>query len=202
MNELLAKAGAFFVAPAAPAARTAPRAPQLAGVLAGSRDLDAAAGAVAAALKAECSAHAAVVCRNGALTPPKPATLSASALARRLQERDISAIAAGALCHVSLDAEHPARDFWRVAAAAEAPVVVAAEARAEDADQLFAQLDLLVLTPPEGCDALIVDLAQESLARLGPPTVVHRVVAGPIARRIAALGWAAAKLVLPAEAPA
>ncbi len=194
MNELLARAGSLFLAPATPAAPTASVAPPVADlvvVLAAPRDLAAVAGAVAAGLRRPCGARTAVVCRPGEPWPACPAGMAATALARRLAARDIAATAAGSLCRVALaeDPEASVPEAWRLtAAAAGSPVVVALAGRHPGFDGLLAQADRLLLATATGDDPDCTALALASLAALGPPAALVTAPSGPMARRAAALG--------------
>src|SRR4051812_30773380 len=179
MNELLARAGSFFVAPAARPVEHALTPPvACAGVLAPSRDLAPAAGAIAARLRRGARTGARTGGRTGTALVctdrppvPLPATPSARALARRLCARDLAAAATGTLCHVALpdDPAEFVRHAWRILAFAEVPVVVALGRRDEVHDELLAALDLLVLATSADTDPALTDLAAASLQRLGPP---------------------------------
>lgn len=175
---MTARLAELFLAPA-PARRAPAPPPGLVGVLAAPADVAAVGGGVAAGLRG----RAAVVC--SALPPaPRLATPAARALARRLRDQGLEAVAAGALCHVHLD-EDPERVMWR--ATAVAPTVVALPERDVHIDALLAQVDLLLLAAPPGVYA---DLALASLAALGPPAARLDPPSGWVARRVAALGLA------------
>jgi hypothetical protein len=199
----LARAGALFLSPraAAPRAAALPRA-DLVGVLAAPRDLPAVAGAIAAELRQRQRGRAALVCRPGPLLPA-PAVPAAHALARRLSARDLPAVAAGALCQVTLgDGADAPREAWRaIAAAAGHPAVVAAPGRDAEWDALLAEADQLVLAPPPDAPAAYVEAARASLAALGPPVELVAPPAGVVARRAAALGLLRLR-PSPVEAPA
>jgi hypothetical protein len=204
VNELLAKAGAFFLAPpAAPAMEPMVMAPAVscAGVIAATSDLAAAAGAVAASLRR--GARTAMVCADRPSRPaPLPATPAARAFARTLAGRDIAATANGTICHVAPPAEplEFVRQAWRLLAFSEVPVVVAISRRDEVHDELLAALDLLVFAPPPGADAALTDLAVASLEQLGPPVTGITAPRGAILRRLAAAGLS--RTGLPAVVPA
>ncbi len=209
MNDLLARAGSLFLAPAAPvapAAMVAPPVADLAGVLAAPADLACVAGGVAAALRRRPGARAAIVCAPGPPPAGRPASPAATALARRLSGRELNAVAGGTLCRVALpeNAEAGVREAWRVvAAAAGAPVVIALARRCDGFDALLAQVDRLLLGTRPADDCAYTGLALEALAALGPPAALVTVPAGLLARRAAALGLAALELDAGAqEAPA
>jgi hypothetical protein len=197
VNELLARAGAFFLAPtsAAPARPVAPAA-GCAGVLASRADLPVAAATVAAALRRPARASTAVVAIAGGAAVRRPATPAATGVARRLAQRELRAVAAGTLCVVALPADphDAARDAWRAMSAAGVPVVVAVDGRDEALDRLLAELDLLVVAPPSGADPALAQLACASLERLGPPVETLAVPHGAIARWSAGLGLRPATL--------
>jgi hypothetical protein len=208
VNEVLARAGAFFVAPPMhAAARTAatavpPPAPARAGILAAEGDLPAASGMLAAALRARHRASAAVVClpfpgRGGA-----PATPGAGALGRRLAWRELECSAVGSLCRVHLPADP--REFvvaaWRVLGAVDVPAVVAVPRREAAFDDLLAELDLLALTPGRDADPVLTDVAAASLERLGPPVARVALPQGSLARHAAAAGLLRAPLAQPVPA--
>jgi hypothetical protein len=194
---LLARAGGLFLQPEAPSvpltAAAPPRPASTAAVLAATSDLAAAAGGVAARLRAGAKARTAVVCRPGAPSIPRPATPSATRLARRLAARDLEAVAAGTLVRVALppDPADAVRAAWRLIAAVEVPVVLALPGRLDGFDVLLAQLDELHLAAPAAADDALAELALASLAALGPP--VHRLhpPATALARHRASLGFAA-----------
>jgi hypothetical protein len=198
---------ALFVAPvpaAAPVEAPAPRAAaQLAGVLAPPGCLAPAAGAVAARLRRLAGARTAVVCEPAA-RPSAPALPAAARLARRLAGRDVAAVAAGALCHVELPADPDGAivALWRVVEAVEVPVVLALSARVDGFDGALSQADRLVVAAPADADAAVLDLAVESLSRLGPPVDRLLAPASAVAARLAALGVAPAALPATAEAHA
>lgn len=191
MNELIARAGALFVAPApaaaAPRAATGPPA-DLVGVLAPAADLAAVAGAVAADLRRRHRARTALVCTPGDPGPPRTATIAARSLAARLTERDLPASPIGGLVRVGLG-EDPQRDAWRaITAAAGCPAVVAATSRTPALDALLAQADRLLLALPDAGDSTYAELALATLAAVGPPTARIDPPSGVLTRRLAALG--------------
>lgn len=186
MNEILARAGALFVAPPAAAPRTGVPPADLVGVLAPARELAAVAGGVAAELRHRHRARAALVCRPGAL-PAAPAGRAARVLARRLAERDLPVAAAGALCHAAV-ADAPRDALRALMAVAPHPAVVALTARDPAWDAVLAEADALLLAPAAGSDPAYVELALTSLAALGPPVGLVAAPRGAIARRAAALG--------------
>ena len=204
MNELLARAGAFFVAPAETARRAAPvvappaPAPACAAVLASPADALGAAGAVAAALRARNHAGAAVVCSDVAAAPGAPPLPAASALARRLRQRELECSAAGRLCRVrfSGEAHELVRQTWRLRAAVDVPLVIAITRREAVHDELLAAMDLLVLAPAADADTALAELALASLQALGPPVARIDVPRSAVARAAAAAG------LLPAPLPA
>lgn len=194
MSDLLARAGAFFLAPepartTAAVASCAP-ATDLACVLAPAGLLAAAAGGVAAELRRQARARTAVVATPGAAPVARPATPAASAAARRLAGRELRAVAAGALCRVALpdDPVAAGRDAWRLVGCAGVPVVVGLAARVDALDGLLAQADRLLLAIADGADPALAELALASLTRLGPPTTRISVPGDPLGRRAAALG--------------
>jgi hypothetical protein len=190
VNELLARAGALFLAPERPRlhAATVPAA-DLVGVLAAPPDLAAVAGGIAAQLRRRHRARTALVCRPGPLNSA-PAVPAARALARRLCGRDVPAAAGGGLCHVALgDGEDAVRDLWRaITAAAGHPAVVALPARTDALDGFLAETDQLYLAQPPGAEPEYTEAALASLAALGPPVACVAPPQGVVARRAAALG--------------
>jgi hypothetical protein len=197
VNELLARAGAFFVAPSAVApARPVASAAGCAGVVSGRSDLPAVAGAVAAALRRRARTATAVVAVVGGAPVRRPSTPAAAAAAKRLARRDIAAVPAGGLCAVALpaDPQDAVREAWRVIAAAGVPVVIGVDRRDEALDRLLAELDLIVLAPPAGADPALTDLALASLVRVGPPVETIGVATGALARCFAGLGLRPADL--------
>jgi sugar phosphate isomerase/epimerase len=198
VNGLLARAGAFLVAPPrAAAAHVAPRPPELVAAVASPPDVLPVAGAVAAAVRRRTRSRTAVLCLEGAPAPAFPATRAAAALARRLADRGLGASACGTLCHVALpeDPGEAIRDVWRVAGAAGAPVVVALAGRREGFDGLLGDADLLVVAAAPGADPLITEVAVTSLERLGTRVEVLGAPVGVVGRRLAALG------LVPARSP-
>jgi hypothetical protein len=201
MNEMLARAGAFFIAPPAQAAErpvplAPPPPPTRAAVLAHSADLPSAAGAVAASLRARNRAVAAVVCLSSVPAPVAPALPGAAAAARRLASRDLAATASGSLCRVELPADAAAFvvGVWRVLAAAGLPVVIGIAQRDGAHDDLLKDLDLLALAVPAETDAALADVAAASLERLGPPVARIAPPANAVARKAAAAGLLRAPL--------
>lgn len=199
MNELLARAGAFFVAPpdrVAHQATTSAPAPSCAAVLAAERDVPAAAGAVAATLRARHRAPAAVLCVSAPAGAGAPALPAAAALARRLRDRDLPCSAGGFLCrvHVGAEPEELVRDAWRVLAAVDVPVVVAFSRRELVHDELLAALDLLALGVAPDADPALADVAAASLEVLGPPIARVALPRGAVSRRLAAAGLRRAPL--------
>jgi hypothetical protein len=192
--------------PTSPAVRDV----QIAAVLAAPADLDAAAGAVAAALRRSASARAAVVCRprRGDGDPGAEASHLASPaaarLARKLTARELPAAAAGALCRVALpdDPAAAARDLWRVAGAVDVPVVLALPGRVEGFDGVLAQVDRLVLAAPAEVDQALTTIALGSLSALGPVATRAVPPRGTLTRRLAAAGLVAVALDAAAEAAA
>jgi hypothetical protein len=198
VNELLARAESFFLAPAATStARAVPAPPaSRAAVLAAAADLATAAGMLAAALRARHRAAAAVVCLPSPPLAGAPALPAAARVARRLAGRDLECTAAGAVCRVHLP-EDPAAfvvQAWRVLAAAEVPAVVAIPRRETVHDDLLSALDLVALaTAPDG-DETLADVAAASLERLAVPVARLLVPRGVLARRAAAGGLLRAAL--------
>ncbi len=190
MSELLSRAGALFVAPAAAPARTSVVAPPpagIAGVLASAEVLPAVAGGVAAALRSAHRARTALVLRPGDPPAPQPAFPAARALARRLAARELPAEPAGALVRVALPADPDAgvREAWRaITAAGSVPTIIALAARSDGYDALLAQTDALYVAT----SADLTDLALASLAVLGPPASRLAPPTSFIARRCATLG--------------
>jgi hypothetical protein len=203
VNELLARAGSLFFAPAqAPVARPREDAPppDLVGVLAAASDLPWVAGAVAADLRRRHRSRAALVLLTGGAPLRGPATRAARAVAARLADRGLDATAAGGVCRVGLPAagEEAVRDAWRaITASAGHPVVVALRGRGEEADALLAEADLLVLAPPRSAQPEVAELALASLAALTPPAVLLRPPAGALARRFTRLSLAALPTTVP-----
>lgn len=195
MNELLARAGAWFVAPAAAApARPAVASPpaDLVGVLARAADLCAVSGGVAGELRRRQRVRAALVCQAGPARPG-PATPAARGLARRLADRGVEAVAHGALCRVALpsDPDEGVRAVWRAAmAVAGHPCVVALPARSDAYDALLADADQLLLAAAADTDPALTELALASLAAIGPPAGVVVPPVAFLARRLAGLGLA------------
>lgn len=192
MNDLLARAGSVFLAPAAPAPRVAAPAPGIVAVLAGGRDLPVVAAGAAAALRRRHRARAALVLAPGPAPARRPANRAAADLAQRLAARDLDAVAAGRACTVALSVEPDAlvRDAWRaIGAAAGSPVVVAVAERSEAVDALLREADLIVVGVPAGADPAYVELALQTLA---PLSAVARMELprGAVARRLAAAGLA------------
>lgn len=198
MNELLARAGSIFLAPAlAPAAVDAPveaaKPADLVGVLAPPDDLPVVAGGIAARLRRGRRARSAVICSPSPMRAAGPCTRPARALARRLSERELDAVPVGALCAVRLppDPELGVRATWRVAAvAAGNPIVLALSQRAGPYDSLLAHADRLMLAVGSDADLAYEALALESLAALGPAASRARTPHSLIGRRLAALGLA------------
>lgn len=192
MNELLARAGAMFVAPAsaaAPRPAVAARPPDLIGVLAGPADLAVVAGGVTAAARARHGTRTALVVLPAELVIPRCGTRAARGLAQRLVDRDVPAVAAGSVCHAGLPPDAAEHDAWRaIAAAAGLPAVLALPARTEALDPLLAQADELLLAPATGAQAELIALALASLAALGPPAALVPAPSGLIGRRTAAYG--------------
>jgi hypothetical protein len=202
VNDLIARAGQFFVAPAPPVAFAPPRTrAATVGVLAPEVDLLAAAGAEAAALRRAAGASAALVCvwRRPAVAPA-PGLPAAARLAAKLRRREIPARAAGALCVVALphDAAEAARAATAAMAAADAPAVVATTRRDAAFDGLLATLDALVLAAGPATDPVLAGVATADLAGLGPPVERRSVAGTAVARRFAALGLAAPAAIPPA----
>jgi hypothetical protein len=200
MNEMLARAGAFFLAPATvatpvPVPAPAPT-PSRAAVLAAGPELLPAAGAVAGALRSRNRASAAVVCvptprRSGAFALP-----AATAVARRLGRRDLECTAIGSLCLVHLP-EDPAAfavHAWRVLAAADVPAVLAIPRREAVHDELLSSVDLIAIGVAPDADPVLADVAVASLERLGPPVARVALPRGVFARRAAASGLLRAPL--------
>ena len=199
MNEMLARAGAFFLAPATQATARAsvpPPAPTRAAVLAAEGDLLTAAGTVAGALRARNRAGAAVMCLPVPLRPGAPGLPVAAGLARRLGRRDLDCRAVGSLCRVHLPADPVAFvvHAWRVLAAADAPVVVAIPRRDDACDDLLSALDLLVLATAPDADPVLAGVAAASLERLGPPVARLTLPRAAVARRAAGAGLLRAAL--------
>jgi hypothetical protein len=191
VNELLARAGAWFVAPAAaPARLVAAPAADLVAVVAPAPDLDVVAGGLAAELRRRQRARVALVCSPTPVTS-RPAVPAARALARRLAARDLAAAPAGVLCRVALPGgEEGVREAWRaVTAAAGVPAVIALPARDDVWDALLADADQRFLAAARDADEAYVEVALASLCRLGPASRVEPPV-GFAARRAAALGLA------------
>lgn len=187
MSEMLSRAGALFLAPAAASPRPAaapPRPPGVIGVLASPGDLLAVAGAVAADLRhAHRSRTALVLLLPADIGAARPSFRASRALARRLAGRDVDAQPAGATVRVGLDGEARA---WRAISASAAPAVIGLSARSDPYDALLAQTDELLVA----ADPAIADLALASLAALGPPAALITPPAGVAARHLAALGLA------------
>jgi hypothetical protein len=197
VNELLARAGSFFLAPAASAARpaahavaVAPPPPARAAVLACAPDLPAASGMLAAALRSRHGAAAAVVCLPSPPAGGAPASPAASAVARRLSRRDLECTTAGVVCRVHLPSDPAAFvvQAWRVLAAADVPAVVAIPRREAVHDELLAGLDLVALATGPDADATLADVAVYSLERIGVPVARLTLPRGALARRAAAGG--------------
>jgi hypothetical protein len=200
VNELLARAGSLFLAPA-PTAATArpPAAPaDLVGVLAPSRDLAVVAGGVAADLRRRHRAKAVLVCASGSAPAARLlAGRAARALASRLAARELPAVAAGGTCRMTLpdDPDAAVQTAWRaVTAAGGVPAVVALAERTDAADGLLAQVDLLLLATRADTEPAYAQLALASLAALGPPADAVRVPTGLLARRSMAIGAAALRV--------
>jgi hypothetical protein len=188
VNELLARAGALFLAPApAPVRPAVLPAADLVGVLAVAPSLDAVAGAVAAGLHRRHRVRTALVCRPGPVTA-RPASPAARALARRLAARDVPAVAAGVLCWVALQDDDVAGAWRAIGGAAGVPAVIALPARSEAWDALLADADQLVLATTPDADPAYGELALASLARLGPPCARVTAPTGFAARRLGAAG--------------
>ncbi len=192
MNELLARAGTAFLAPAPPrAARRAPGPPpDLVVVLAPPGDLPAVTGGIAAALRRSHRAHAALVCSVGRVPRGRPAAQSARALAGRMAARELAAAAAGRVVHVGLPADphRAARDGRRaISCAAGYPAVVAASGRAEGLDPFLSEADLLVLARRPDADPDLAALALGSLTALGPPVATVRAPDGTFFRWLGSL---------------
>lgn len=185
MSGLLARAGRLFVAPSRPVpARAALPPAELVAVLAAPRDLAVVAGGVAAELRRQKGARTALVCGPSAARP-FPATPAARRLARRLAERELVAVASGALCHVEAA---DAREAWRaISAAPGVPAVVALSVRGAEWDGIVAEADRRVLAAPPGAPEHYAQAALASLVALGPAALVDA-PAGVLARRRAALG--------------
>lgn len=198
MTGLLARAGQLFVAPAAPQAATfaPPRPPvALTGVLAAEADLLVAAGAAAAALRREAGARAALVCvwrghDEPQLPAPAPRAPGAARIAAKLTRRGLPARASGAVCVVELpsDPGEAVAAFRDALAAADAPAVLAVARRSTVFDRLLATADRLILVVG---DPLLAGLAEEGLARLGPPVERLALPRALVARHAARLGLAA-----------
>jgi hypothetical protein len=198
----LGRLAGLFLAPAQRAPAPAPVVARLTAVLAPAPDLAPTAGAVAATLRrAAASRTALVLVLAAAPPPPRVATPAAAGLARRLAARDLRATAAGVLCQVELspDPATAARDVWRIAGAADVPMVLALPARLDGFDDLLSRFDRLVLALPPGTDDALADLALASLAGLGPPATRTEPPAGLLTRRVATLGLAAIRLEAPGE---
>jgi hypothetical protein len=192
-------AGAFYVAPGADRKRPAARrrvavAPAVA-VLAPAADVDAAGGALAAALARECRAAAAVVCTwtAGAArprAPQAPATGAAHRLAAALARRGHAARASRHLVLVALAAEEDAAiaEAARVAAACgSVPVVLAIGGpRGRPVDDALRMHDLVVIAG----DPAVAELAGVSVARLGVRVSRYEPPASPLSRLLAAAGVA------------
>ena len=194
-SELLSRAGALFVTPAAPAraesAAVEPPPADLMGVLAPAAVLPAVAGGVAAALRHAHRARTALVLRPGDDVVPRPALPAARALAKRLAARDVRAEAAGAVVRVALSADPDAgvREAWRaITGAGGVPAVIALAARSDGYDALLAQADALLLAAPP---ATTRRWPTSPSPRSPPSARRPRLVtppSGSAARRLAALG--------------
>jgi hypothetical protein len=183
MNSLLMR---WFIAPEGVAR---PPAPYITGLLASASDLPAAAGGLAAELRARHRSATALVCgptRTGLSTP------AATKLARRLARRDLAATAAGALCHVELTHAR------RAIAAAGVPAIIAVSARDAESDELLNEVDRLAIALRADADSTYADLTAASLSALGTPCDRIVVPDGLAARRLASLGLTRLR-PLPAE---
>jgi len=196
----LARAAAFFVAPAAPSdavvTATVPAAAR-AVVLGAPPDAAPLAAALALALRATDGAPAALVASWGAghAVARGPATPAAARLAAALARRELPAVARGRLAWLALPGEplEAAAVVRRAAALVDGPLVTAlAGARPPELDDLVAEHDLAVVAAePE------TPLARAALASLSARGVDARACRPPrrgIARALALAGLAAPRL--------
>jgi hypothetical protein len=212
MGELLARVCALFVMPAAPspavAARFAP-APSVA-LLCAPRDALPAGAALALALARASGSSRALVCLWRARPPEAvawraPAPRASRQLVASLAAHGFDAQASGRLVRVTLpeDAAPAAAAAARAGAVAAAPVVVAlAGPRTAALDRMLAAQDLVVVVRSPRGDAVLAELACESVAELGVRTVACKLSIGTRARVLAAAGIAAPAALRSALEPA
>jgi len=143
------------------------------------------AAALALRLAARPGAECALLATDGGAGGPRaPAGRGARRAAHALTLRGAAAQPTGRLVRVALDQASALGDLDRLSAAVAGPAVVAfSGAREPETDAVLAARDALVLVPAPESDAL-TELAEHSLARLGPPLVT---VAPPRAEPLAAL---------------
>ena len=197
MNELLGRLSAVFVEPASTTSRPLRPAGVAPAVALLCRPVDAvalgSAVALAAARRGRSSIGVAALWRPGTSTGfgvAAPPAHRARRLVRSLQARDLRASAAGRLVRVELPADPEAAiaAAARAEATTDAPmVVVVAGPREAAMDRLLAEHDLLLVAAREQSRPL-VELAEASLARLGPRVETIPANLPPLTRALAVWG--------------
>ncbi len=200
MTSGLQRLAAVFVAPAAPAARATPTAPQTVSLSAivvtviGGEEAAIAAAGIARA----CGARVALVCVVGASLPPAavraPGLPAAASLAAKLRARGHAARASGRAVLVTADDE----ELPRILAATrdrDLPLVIACcTGRCAVADAQLAVSDAVVFTATPDAEPLVRDLAVSRLREAAPGTPV--VAAVVTANRFAPRPRAAVSAIL------
>lgn len=211
MQELLARMRALFIVPTAPAPAAATRfAPApAAALLCAPRDALPAGAALALALARESGSSCALVCLWRApldvVAWRAPALRASRRLVASLAAHGFDAQASGRLVRLALpdDAGTAAAAAARAGAVAAAPAVVAlAGPRSAALDRTLAAQDVVVVARPPRGEAVLAELACDSVAELGVPTVACELSPGTRARALASAGVAAPAGLRAALAPA
>ncbi len=162
------------------------------------------AAGLALALARDAGAACALVAGLG--VPPAsraPGRRAANRAAAALAARELPATASGRLVLLSLDPPARPRDFGRAAAAVDGPaVLLVAGPRTAEADALLATQDAIVLALPRDSDPVLAEVAEDSLAALGPPVLRTGSPLSAITARLALTGLAAPASLRSALAPA
>ncbi len=196
MSDRLARAAAFFVAPAEAPARlaAAPMPPAARAVVLGApSDVAPLAAAVALALRAP-SGLVAVWHAEGA-TAPGLSTRSAARLAARLSARDLPAVARGRVAWLALpdDPDEVATAVRRASAVVEGPLVTAlGGARPPALEELVGEHDLAVVAADP--ETALARAALAGLAARGVEAVACPPLRRGLSRRTALAGLAAPRL--------
>lgn len=193
MRDVLSRASAAFLTPAAPSRRSAASRvlPPTAVVFGSGPGAVPLAAMVAGDLRRLSGTRTALVSVWRSAVPTRPAYPAARRLAGRLAARGLAATAAGRLAWLALP-EPPqtaAAAHTRAAGAAECPaVLVVAGPRSAAFDRLLDDHDLVVVALEDGDDGPLADVARAGLAAVRPPVVTCSVPPSGPRRVLAAMG--------------